>query len=228
MKISTKGDLLYSEPMSRHTTWRVGGPAEYYYQPADSDDLVNFLTDLDSTVPLFLLGLGSNLLVRDGGIDGVVIATAGRLNDFKLLTENLIRVEVGVPCAIVARKTVNMNLSGAEFLAGIPGTMGGALAMNAGAFGGETWSIVECVETIDRKGRIRCRNKDDFEIGYRFVHGANEEWFLAAHLRLSKNQSGLGKVEIKELLKKRSLSQPTKWPSCDQFLKTLKIILLQN
>ena len=208
-----RGEMLLDEPLSRHTTWRIGGPARRFYRPADSRDLVAFLQTLEPDEPLLWLGLGSNLLVRDGGFPGTVIATRGRLMGLES-ANGLIRAEAGVPCAQVARFAARAGLTGVEFLAGIPGTLGGALAMNAGAFGGETWQQVSLVETVDRKGIVRERHPDEFDIGYRQVRGVEGEWFLAAWLKLEQGDATAASRRIRELLEKRAASQPTNQPSC--------------
>jgi UDP-N-acetylmuramate dehydrogenase len=209
-----RGNLLLDEPMSKHTTWRIGGPADRYYQPADIDDLALFLSQLPENEPVYWLGLGSNLLVRDGGIRGTVIATSGVVNGLEQLDDHTVRAEAGVACAKVARFCARAGLSGAAFLAGIPGTMGGALAMNAGAFGGETWEVVKAVETLDQHGKRRLRKPEDFEVGYRHVSGPQGEWFVAAHLQLDKNgKPDELQAQIKSLLAKRGDSQPTSLPN---------------
>ncbi len=209
-----RGRLKMNESMARHTSWRVGGPAERYYEPADLDDLAEFLSQQDEKEPLLWLGLGSNLLVRDGGVRGTVIVTSGLLNEIELLDEGLVRAEAGVACAKVARFCARQQLVGVEFLAGIPGTMGGALAMNAGAFGGEIWQHVAAVETIDRHGQRHLRQPEEFVISYRHVKGVSDEWFVAAHLRLHCGDSETASARIKELLEKRNASQPIGLPSC--------------
>ena len=148
------GELRYDEPLSRHTTWRGGGAARRFYRPADAMDLVAFLEQLPGDEPLLWLGMGSNLLVREGGFNGTVLATQGCLNELELREAGLLRVEAGVACPKVARAAAKEGLCGLEFLAGIPGTMGGALAMNAGAFGAETWQFVEKVEIGNKEGRL--------------------------------------------------------------------------
>lgn len=208
-----RGILLRNESMARHTTWRVGGPAERYYQPADIADLAEFLAQLPADEPLLWVGLGSNLLVRDGGVRGTVIATAGLLNDIAQSDATTVRVEAGVSCAKVARFCSRLGLTGAEFLAGIPGTMGGALAMNAGAFGGETWPLVVQVETLNRHGRLRVRVPGEYQIGYREVHGHADEWFVAATLRLQPGDTAAASARIRELLDRRAASQPTQQPN---------------
>jgi len=209
-----RGEMLRDEPMARHTTWRVGGPARRFYRPADRDDLIAFLRRLPPDEPLLWLGLGSNLLVRDGGFPGTVIATRGRLERLAMQGEHGIYVEAGVACAKVARFAARHGLCGVEFLAGIPGTMGGALAMNAGAFGGETWEHVVSVETLDRFGQVRRRLPADFEIGYRTVRGVEGEWFLACDLVLSPGDVDAGQQRIRDLLEQRTARQPIGLPSC--------------
>jgi UDP-N-acetylmuramate dehydrogenase len=209
-----RGELRMDEPMSRHTSWRVGGTADKYYRPADIEDLSVFLQQHDTSEPLTWVGLGSNLLVRDGGIRGTVIALSGLLNAIERIDNTHIRAESGVSCAKVARFATRNNLEQAEFLAGIPGTMGGALAMNAGAFGGETWNIVESVETIDRNGQLHIRTAADYDIGYRSVRGTDEEWFVATTLKLLEGDGEAAHQRVKALLAKRGETQPTSQPSC--------------
>ncbi len=209
-----RGVMLYDEPLAKHTTWRVGGPARQFYCPAGGMDLIQFLQQLPVDEPLLWLGMGSNLLVRDGGFNGTVVATQGCLTEMTLMEPNLLRVEAGVASPQVARFAARAGLCGVEFLAGIPGTMGGALAMNAGAFGGEIWPWVERVETIDRTGRVRVRHPEDFDVGYRKVIAPEGEWFLAARLRLEQGDVAQGQSRIRELLEKRAAAQPIGQPSC--------------
>lgn len=208
-----RGTLLHNESMAKHTSWRVGGVADYYYQPADIDDLALFLSQLPLDESITWIGLGSNLLVRDGGIRGTVIAQSGMLDDLRRLEGNRVRVESGVSCAKVARFCARQGLCGAEFLAGIPGTVGGALAMNAGAFGGETWEIIATVETLNREGKRFERLPDEYKIGYRSVVGPEGEWFVAAELILKAGDSKKSMSRIKELLVRRGDTQPTKQPN---------------
>jgi UDP-N-acetylmuramate dehydrogenase len=208
-----RGELRRDEPLARYTSWRVGGPARCLYRPADRDDLLAFLRGLDPDEPLLWLGLGSNLLVRDGGYPGTVVLTQGRLDRLHRSGARGLIVEAGCPCAKVARFAVRAGLAGAEFLAGIPGTMGGALALNAGAFGGETWGLVRAVETVDRQGVVRRRLPMDFSIAYREVRGPRGEWFLTAELELRAGESAAGRARIKSLLERRAATQPTGLPS---------------
>ncbi len=204
-----RGVLLRDEPMANHTSWRVGGPARNFYKPADLADLVEFLRAQARSERIEFVGLGSNLLVRDGGIRGTVICTSGVLNSLVLEGNGRVRAEAGVACNKVARFCARHGLVGAEFLAGIPGTMGGALAMNAGAFGNETWNVVDAAQTIDHGGQLHERAKHDFQIDYRHVVRPAHEWFTAAYLRLDNGDAAQSEAEIKALLAKRNATQPT-------------------
>ncbi|MGE0114815.1 MAG: UDP-N-acetylmuramate dehydrogenase [Steroidobacteraceae bacterium] len=208
-----QGRVLHDEPLARHTSWRVGGPADVFFKPAGKQDIALLLKHLDAAMPVLWLGLGSNLLVRDGGVRGAVIETHGGLNDLQRLSETEVWCDAGVPCAKLARQCAKWNLGPAEFFAGIPGTLGGALAMNAGAFGGETWRHVVEVETINRHGEIRRRLASDYQVAYRHVHGPHDEWFLGAHLGFEV-LSESAEDGIRALLAKRKQTQPIGEPSC--------------
>ena len=211
--------IINNEPMSRHTSWRAGGVARQYVQAQTLAALADFVATLPRDENLLWMGLGSNTLVRDGGFNGTVIATQGVMNQLELLDDDgsgnrSVYVGAGVASAKLARFCSKQNLSGAEFFAGIPGLVGGALAMNAGAFGGETWPLVIEVETLNRKGEITKRGASEFEYGYRVVNGLQDEWFVSATLRLEKKQAENNTIEIKQLLAKRAVSQPTGVASC--------------
>ena len=205
--------LLTNEPMSAHTSWRIGGSADVFYQPADVEDLAEFLTQQDPDNEIHWIGLGSNLLVRDGGIRGVVICTLDLPARIEQLDERRLKVGAGVPCTVLARQCMRWQLGPAAFFAGIPGTLGGALAMNAGAFGGETWDAVESVETIDRTGTVRIRAADEFRVAYRSVECETDEWFLGATLALER-ETGADLSSISGLMRKRGISQPLGQRSC--------------
>jgi len=203
-----------NEPMSRHTSWHVGGPAEVFFTPRDRSDLATFFRTLSDDVPIHWLGLGSNVLVRDGGIEGVVISTHGALDRLDRVNETTVYGEAGVPCARVAKQCVRWGLGPAEFFAGIPGTLGGALAMNAGAFGGETWRHVTEVETIDRHGRVHTRAAGEYSVSYRHVAApVADEWFIAARLTFER-KAGVNEAEVRSLLERRKASQPIGEWSC--------------
>ncbi|MGA7982967.1 MAG: UDP-N-acetylmuramate dehydrogenase [Chromatiaceae bacterium] len=209
-----RGEPRRDEPLARHTSWRVGGAARRLYRPADAADLAVFLSRLDPAEPLLWLGLGSNLLVSDSGFPGTVIETQGCLTALERCGERGVRAEAGTSCAKVARFAARLGLTGAEFLAGIPGTMGGALAMNAGAHGGDTWDRVRQVRTIDRRGEIRVRAPMEFEIGYRHVQVPQGEWFLDAELQLLPGDPQSSVERIRELLERRGRTQPIGLASC--------------
>jgi UDP-N-acetylmuramate dehydrogenase len=209
-----QGKLRYDEPMAAHSSWHTGGSARYFYQPEGIDDLCVFLRELDTDEQLLWLGLGSNLLVRDGGFPGTVIYTFGALSMTEWLADDILRAGSGVTCSKVARMTAKAGFTGLEFLAGIPGTMGGALAMNAGAFGEETWTHVVAVQTVDRQGVLHDRTPEDYRIGYRSVEGPANEWFVAAHLRLDPGDAQAAQDNIRQLLARRNATQPTQQYSC--------------
>ena len=164
-----RGEWRENEPLARYTSWQIGGPADRLYVPADVDDLAAVLAGLPASEPVFWLGLGSNLLIRDGGIRGTVISTRQALGGLEALGRGRVYAGAGVACAKAARFCARNDLVGGEFLAGIPGTIGGALSMNAGAWGGETWPHVEVVETVDRHGDGRQRPRGGHPHGGRVL-----------------------------------------------------------
>ncbi len=211
--IRIDGELRRNESMSRHTSWRAGGPADWFYVPSSIEDLQHFLSELDDAEPVFWHGVGSNLLVRDGGIRGVVISAGKILRNLERTDSHAVTAGAGLPCTQLARQCVRWGLGPAEFFAGIPGTVGGALAMNAGAHGGETWERVASVRTIDREGRLHERLPADYEIGYRSVTGPANEWFLEAHLHF--DPAGSSDAEtMNAMLERRKATQPLGLPSC--------------
>jgi UDP-N-acetylmuramate dehydrogenase len=199
--------------MNRHTSWRVGGPAESYFVPSSLDDLSAFLNELPDKVQVHWFGLGSNLLVRDGGLQGVVVSAGKLLRDLERVDELGVRVGTGVPCTQLARQCLRWTLGPSEFFAGIPGSVGGALAMNAGAHGSETWERVETVRTIDRKGVMRTRTPDDYSVGYRSVKGPSDEWFIEALMRFEADVKA-SKDVLDSMLERRKRTQPLGLPSC--------------
>lgn len=227
-----------NERMSRHTSWHVGGPAEIFFSPRDRAELAAFVRTVPLEVPIHWIGLGSNLLVRDGGLAGVAIALHGALERLERLDERTVYCEAGVACARIARQCVRWGLGPAEFFAGIPGTLGGALAMNAGAFGGETWRHVIEVETVDRRGKEHVRRASEYEVAYRHVRPpVAGEGFIAARLRFEPKLAGAGSApagdsapagrsapegasapaagdEVRALLERRKASQPIGEWSC--------------
>lgn len=213
-----RGQLLIDEPMSRHTSWRVGGKADHYYTPADLADLQFYLSRVKQDTPINWIGLGSNMLVRDGGIRGEVIASLGGLNELRLGKDGTVYAESGVTCAKLAKFCHKHGLAGAEFLAGIPGTVGGALTMNAGAFGSETWPHVERLVMINRRGELVNRLASEFSVAYRRVSQFADEWFAAGYFHFTAKTAGQDS-NIRQLLQKRNASQPIGLPSCGSVFK---------
>ena len=208
-----RGRIYENEPMSRHTSWRVGGTADVLFKPADLDDLAAFLREQSPDTPILWIGLGSNLLVRDGGLRGVVIATGGVFTELQREAKFGVRAGSGVPCTQLARQCIRWGLGPSEFFAGIPGTVGGALTMNAGAHGGETWERVRAVTTINRDGEVRTRDAGEYEVAYRSVSGPADEWFVEANLEFDAGITpSMG--ELKRMLDMRKDTQPLGLPSC--------------
>lgn len=202
------------EPMSRHTSWHAGGTAQLYFAPRDRTDLAAFLRTVPAEAPILWVGLGSNLLVRDGGFPGVVISTVGALERLERISETTVYGEAGVACARIARQCIKWGLGPAEFFAGIPGTLGGALAMNAGAFGGETWRHVLEVVTLDRQGREHVREPGEYQVSYRHVQPpVTDEWFVAAKLNFARAPA-VSAADVRSLLERRKATQPIGEWSC--------------
>jgi len=228
-----RGTLRRNVAMCRHTSWRAGGYAEKVYQPVDLADLIVFLRTLPADELVIAVGLGSNLLVRDGGLRGTVLLLHAALTEMRIEADGSMYAQAGISGAKLARFAAKHNLIGAEFFAGIPGTLGGMLAMNAGCYGGETWSVVKNVQTLMRSGKLLEREPNDYEIGYRhvvlrkqsnfFEHNDarisnslsfnQEEFFVGARLHLPDGDGEIARREIKSLLSKRIASQPLNLPN---------------
>ncbi|MGR8946877.1 MAG: UDP-N-acetylmuramate dehydrogenase [Gammaproteobacteria bacterium] len=223
-QINHRGRLVTNEPLARHSSWRTGGTAEYFFEPEDTDDLINVIGQFESE-KITWLGLGSNVLIRDGGISGLVISTAKGLNFFNWLGDEFLEVGCGVACAKVAKESVRRNCFGGEFLAGIPGTIGGALAMNAGAFGGETWDLVASAKVVNRAGEVSNVAPGEYVTGYRHVGLPADHWFLSAQLHFhysaesAQESDNSGQQRIRDLLAERSATQPTGVASCGSVFK---------
>ena len=210
-----RGEMLRDEPMSRHVSWRAGGVAQRVYQPADLADLQTFLRQTPADEPLLAVGLGSNLLVRDGGFRGTVLLLLGGLAELRR-EDDLIYAQAGVAGAKLARFAATNHLCGAEFFVGIPGTLGGMLAMNAGCYGGETWQKVVRVQVLTRSGELLERTPQEYAIGYRHaaLRRESEEFFVGAWLKFEPGDVEVARQQIKALMEKRSASQPLQLPNC--------------
>ncbi len=216
--LNLRGRLCQNELMSKHTSWRVGGVADNVYFPADVTDLGNFIKELGPNYPIFFTGLGSNILIRDKGLRGAVVITNPALNELALdrhSNKELIYAGAGVPSPKLAKFSANHGMEGLEFLAGVPGTVGGALAMNAGCYGKETWGVTLKVRMVDRYGKYPVRFPHEFDIGYRSVTSkiAKDEFFIGAWFESKVGCKTRAKNNIKNMLKKRKDSQPTQKPS---------------
>ena len=208
-----QGTLLMNESMARYNSWRIGGKADRLYIPSSLDDLSAFLQSLDAEEPVNFVGLGSNLLVRDDGVRGTVVVLHNALNRLQM-EGNLIYADAGVTCAKLARFTAKQAKQGGEFWAGIPGTVGGALSMNAGCHGGETWDSVHRVLTIDLKGTVHERNAKEFVVAYRHVEmPVVNEWYVGAWFNLAVGDPEVSEQKIKTLLAKRLETQPLNLPN---------------
>jgi len=211
-----RGMLARNALLARHTTWRAGGPADLLYLPADRDDLAHFLRTLPRTTPVTTLGLGSNVLVRDAGVRGAVVLMHDPGAGIAI-ADGLVRADAGLASPKLARFAALHGCAQAEFFAGIPGTVGGALAMNAGCYGGETWRHVARVETLSRDGLFEVRTSDDYEIGYRSVRLRDPkawfEIFTAAWFRFPLGDIARARAEIKSLLARRIATQPLSLPN---------------
>ena len=201
------------EPMSRYTTWRVGGPAELLFQPQTEAALAEFLAQLAPSVPVHWIGLGSNLLVRDAGVAGVVVTSRKLPRTLKREGLRQVYTSSAVPCATLARALVRWGLGPSEFLAGIPGSFGGALTMNAGAHGSETWDAVQQVRLVTRGGELAIRDAASFDVGYRSVRGQEDAWFMGARLEFD-NDYVPSLLRLRDLQARRKATQPIGQPSC--------------
>lgn len=210
-----RGRLQQGVSLAPLTTWKVGGPAERLYEPADREDLIAFLRDLPEEEPLLWLGLGSNLLIRDGGVRGTVIRVQGALDTIDVADDGASLVaEAGVHCARLAKVARDRCLAGLGFMAGIPGTVGGALAMNAGAWGGETWQQVMAAECVLPGGETRWIAAHEVDYGYRHVRlPARVLGFLAAQFKVSPDTDGEDARRSRESLARRKATQPVGRPS---------------
>jgi len=210
-----RGQVRENEPMASHVSWRAGGSVSRAVFPVDLADLAAFFSTLRHDEALMTVGLGSNLLVRDGGYDGTMVFTHGALAELRLEADGLIYAEAGVASPKVARFAANNDRTGAEFLAGIPGTVGGALAMNAGCHGGETWAHVDRVLMLTRRGELIERQPEEFSIAYRHVglKSSSDEVFVAAWLRFPPGDGQASRQRITELLEKRMATQPLQLPN---------------
>ena len=214
-------ELKYNEPMSKHTSFRIGGNAEVFAMPKNRDELAEILKIAAAlSVKPAILGAGTNVLAPDTGLNGIVICLKDCLDGMELLDETHIRVMAGVTMTRAAVFAANNNLAGMEFAHGIPGTVGGGVFMNAGAYGGEIKDIVESVEIMDYSGNITTLTKE--EMGFSYRHSRLEdsgEIVISAVFRLEIGECELIKETMRQLQAKRSASQPLDMPSAGSAFK---------
>lgn len=209
-----KATLHTNHPLAAYTSWKIGGPAEYFYQPADLADLATLLKSWQEE-PITLLGAATNVLIRDNGIKGLVIYLKNHLDNIQILDNFNLRVEAGTSIAHLVKKGFDLEMVDIASFAGIPGTIGGALKMNAGAYGDHIWNHVQSVETINRLGEIKSREAREFSPAYRHITGLDhDEWFVSAELTFARGQKGEIVKLVRDYLKKRETSQPLHLPSC--------------
>ena len=202
-----RGRLTENAPLSGITWFRVGGPAEIMFRPADRDDLADFLAALPRDVPVTVIGVGSNLLVRDGGVAGVVLRLGRGFADIEARGSD-VRAGAAALDINIARMAADAGLAGLEFLSGIPGTMGGALRMNAGAYGRELVDVVVSAEALDRQGRLHKLDKKALGLSYRHSD-VPEDWiFTAAELKAERGEASAIRARLAEIQAAREASQP--------------------
>ena len=215
-----KGHIAFDHPMARLNTWRVGGNAECFFEPNDEGDLSFFLSQCVVDQAITFLGLGSNMLIRDGGINGIVITLRKGFKSIEMTSQSSVRVGAGVACGTLARYCLKHHLQGLSFMAGIPGTVGGALRMNAGAFGHSTWDCVHTAETIDDQGETHRYLKDQIKTDYRYTELPAKQWFIFAEFELSQADTNIDqRSEINQLLEQRNVSQPIDTLNCGSVFK---------
>lgn len=209
-----RGRILEDESMINHTSWKIGGPADLLFEPADLDDLEQFLKQLPEEYPVTWVGNGTNLLVRDGGIRGVVIKTANTVSNIERTSTLTMTAEAGAKVTYLVKAVLNDELTGIEFMAGIPGTVGGALWMNAGAFDDEIWNHVSRVEMINRQGERGWFDPILFTPGYRNVETPAPGWYSRVELNLEQGDVPAARKKVESIIERRNEKQPLQWPSC--------------
>ena len=217
-----KNIIHYDVELKNFNSWKVGGRAEQFLICDEKEILASLMRRKKIKLPITFVGLGSNLLVRDGGIKGTVIVMHGGLRKING-DDGLIYSEAGVSCSKLSKFSAKKGLADSAFFSGIPGTIGGALAMNAGCYGSETWDYVSKVLIINLNGDQVERNKSDFDISYRQVINKNkDEFFLAAWFKFPKGNKEQSEKRIKELLAHRKETQPLNWPTAGSTFRNPK------
>ena len=218
--VITKGTVLTEEPMSRHTSFQIGGPAEIFVQPATGDEVRQAIClAKEEQIPFFVVGNGSNLLVSDDGFRGMIVQIGRNLQEISV-EDNVIYAQAGALLSRVARTALEHGLTGMEFAAGIPGSLGGAVAMNAGAYGGEMKDILKDVEVLTPDGEIKILSLEELDLSYR--HSCifeNDYIVLSVHLHLDQGDKTVIRNRMDELARARREKQPLEYPSAGSTFK---------
>ncbi len=215
-----KDSILIDEPMSRHTTFRVGGPADFFVTPKAKEEVRDVIRICkEAGMPYYIIGNGSNLLVSDAGYRGVIVQIYKEMNEVKV-EGDLVKAQAGALLSGIAAKALGAELSGFEFASGIPGTIGGACVMNAGAYGGEMKDVLESVTVLTGKGKIIELGRNELELGYRTSVIAKKGYIvLGAALKLERGDGEKIKTYMDELKEKRVTKQPLEYPSAGSTFK---------
>ena len=212
--------VLTDEPMKKHTTFRIGGPADFFVLPQKTEEIARIVAECQKEgIPWYVIGNGSNLLVSDQGVRGVVIQLLRNFNEIEV-TGDMIRAQAGAINAAIARQALEASLAGFEFAAGIPGTIGGAVVMNAGAYGGEMKDIIKEVTVLDRAGNVKVLPAEELELGYRASIIAKRGYIvLEVCMQLKPGNAAEIKAQMDELKEKRVTKQPLEYPSAGSTFK---------
>ena len=222
LKSIVKGKLLEDEPMSKHTTYGIGGPAMAYITPKDRFDLSNILKfSAKYEIPVYFVGTGSNLLVADSGIKGIVITPSKSLKQLEI-KDNWIVAESGVMLGKLVKECIKHNLTGLESLIGVPGTLGGALVMNAGAFGGEISNFLKSVDIMTMNGETKTFTNEDIDFSYRFSSFKKDEFILLARFRLETENPEIINHKKLKASSGRKTNQPLRYRSAGSVFKNHK------
>lgn len=218
--VITKGTVLTEEPMSRHTSFQIGGPAEIFVQPATGDEVRQAIClAKEEQIPFFVVGNGSNLLVSDDGFRGMIVQIGRNLQEISV-EDNVIYAQAGALLSRVARTALEHGLTGMEFAAGIPGSLGGAVAMNAGAYGGEMKDILTDAEVLTPDGEIKILSLEELDLSYRHSCIFDEDYIvLGVHLQLEQGDTTVIRNRMDELARARREKQPLEYPSAGSTFK---------
>ncbi|MDY6046930.1 MAG: UDP-N-acetylmuramate dehydrogenase [Anaerobutyricum sp.] len=218
--VITKGTVLTEEPMSRHTSFQIGGPAEIFVQPATGDEVRQAIClAKEEQIPFFVVGNGSNLLVSDDGFRGTIVQIGRNLQEISV-EDNVIYAQAGALLSRVARTALEHGLTGMEFAAGIPGSLGGAVAMNAGAYGGEMKDILTDAEVLTPDGEIKILSLEELDLSYRHSCIFDEDYIvLSVHLQLEQGDTTVIRNRMDELARARREKQPLEYPSAGSTFK---------